>query len=59
MTLLYPKLAKAGVTANVIWDLDDEMLDQAKLSKIEKLQYNKAKEKFCRLTSLGKRKTEI
>jgi len=40
---LYGKFSRANVKAAIIWDLDDEMLDkEIKLTKIEKLSYNKA-----------------
>ena len=39
---LYGKFNEAGVTDNIIWDLDDEMLEDCKLTRIEKLRYQKA-----------------
>ena len=42
---LFDKFCEANITHDVIWDLDDDMLDEAKLTKIEKLQYQKAKAK--------------
>ena len=39
---LYGKFHEAGVTYNIIWDLDDDMLEDCKLTKIEKLRYQKA-----------------
>ena len=42
---LYEKFCDSYVTPDVIWELDEDMLDEAKLNKTEKLQYQKAKEK--------------
>ena len=41
---LYNKFFKANVTPEQILDLDDEMLDEAELTKIEKGAYKKAVE---------------
>lgn len=41
---LHFKLRDKNVTKDVLWELDDEMLDDCKLNNVEKLQYKKAKE---------------
>ena len=33
-----------SVTLDVLWQLDDQMLDDCKFNRVEKLQYEKAKE---------------
>ena len=48
---LHSKFAKAGVDKDVLWDLDDDLLDEAKLTGIEKLKYKKAKEKLSEASS--------
>ena len=40
---LVPKFQQAGVTAEIFWHLDDEMLSDMNLSSIEKLKYNNSK----------------
>ena len=41
---LFEKFSKKVVTVEILWDLDDEMLQDIGLTSIEKLKYNKAKE---------------
>ena len=50
---LYPKFAKANVKADIVWNLNNEMLDEAGLSKIEKLQYRRTQAKLFQTTQLG------
>ena len=40
---LVPKFQQAGVTAEIFWHLDDEMLSIINLNPIEILRYNTAK----------------
>ena len=40
---LAPKFQQFGVTAEVFWSLDDEMLSIINLSSIERLRYKTAK----------------
>ena len=42
---LYSKFVSAGVDNEILWDLDDKHLNEARLTEIEKLKYWKAKEK--------------
>ena len=44
MEHLYRKFRSQNVTIGVLWELDDDMLKDCKLNRVEKLQYNKAKE---------------
>ena len=41
---LYIKFRAQNVVADILWDLDDEMLEHCKLNPMEKLAFNKAKE---------------
>ena len=43
LQLLYPKFLKAGVDKNFIWDLEDEILDKAQLTTLEKMKYINAR----------------
>ena len=43
---LFPKFYKAGVDKEILWELDDTMLDEASLTTIEKTKYGKAKIKY-------------
>ncbi len=43
---LAPKFQKHDVTVDIIWDLDDDMLSELNLTKIEKLKYTTARKKF-------------
>ena len=43
---LYSKFTKAGVDQQILWDLDDELLDEVRLTGIEKLKYMNAKRNF-------------
>ena len=45
LTSLLPKLSKAGVDEDILWELDDNMLDEAGLTMIEKAKYRKTKQK--------------
>ena len=46
ISTLYEKFRDAGITVDIIWKLEDSMLDdELKLSGIEKLKYSTAKEK--------------
>ena len=40
---LYSKLRSQNVTVDVLWRLNDEMLCDCKLNKVENLQYQEAK----------------
>ena len=41
---LYSKLRSQNVTVDVLWRLNDEMLSDCRLNKVENLQYQEAKE---------------
>ena len=56
MEHLYPKLKSQKVTIGVLWELDDDMLKDCKLNRVEKLQYSKAKEEHL---NANKGKLEI
>ena len=43
---LYPKFERAGVVADIIWELDENMLSDSGLNAIEKHRYKKAKAKY-------------
>ena len=48
------KFSQAGVTADVLWDLeDDEIREEVKLTKIQHLRFQKAKQKI-QLTNTDK-----
>ena len=40
------KFQENDVTAEIFWDLDDEALSELKLSKVERMKYNKAKKTY-------------
>ena len=40
------KFQENGVTFDIIWDLNDEVLSELKLSKVERMKYNKAKKSY-------------
>ena len=42
---LYDKFYKKQVTIDIVWDLNNEMLEDIGLTSLEKLKYAKAKEK--------------
>ena len=43
---LYDRFNRNGVTSDILWDLSDEILkDDVKLTRIELLRYQKAKDK--------------
>ena len=44
LACLAEKFAKGGVTTRILWELDEEMLDEIELTKLEKLNYKKASE---------------
>ena len=46
LDVLYDKFHLAGVTSEIVWDLDDDILQEIGLTKLEQLKYRKAKEKF-------------
>ena len=46
LEILYEKFHGAGITSDIIWDLDDDILKDCELTKIEKLRYQKAAAKF-------------
>ena len=43
---LYSKFVEAGVDEKTLWELDDEFLDDAQLTAIQKLRYRKARERI-------------
>ena len=43
---LYSKFVESGVDEETLWELDDEFLDDAQLTAIQKLRYRKTKEKL-------------
>ena len=43
---LYDKFKKKKVTIDIIWDLDNELLENIGLSPVEKLKYTKAKQNW-------------
>ena len=45
---LAPKFQQLGVTAEVFWSLDDEMLSNINLSSIERLRYDTSKKSHGR-----------
>ena len=46
LDVLYDKFHFAAVTLDIIWDLDDDILQEIGLTKLEQLKYRKAKEKL-------------
>ena len=46
LDLLYEKFHSAGITSDIIWELDDDILYECGLTKIENLRYKKAAVKF-------------
>ena len=49
---LYDKFRAAKITSDIIWMLDEEMLEDIGLTKIEKLKYKQAIQKFKRTSWL-------
>ena len=45
LEFLYDKFHAAGINYDIVWNLDDEMLQEAGLTKIEHLRYHNAKAK--------------
>ena len=45
LEFLYDKFHGAGINYDIVWNLDDEMLQEAGLTKIEHLRYHNAKAK--------------
>ena len=43
---LYTKFCEGGVTPKVLWDLNDEILEDIGLTKLEKLSYLKGKKSY-------------
>ena len=43
---LYEKLYEKGVTIDILWELNDELLKEIGLTQLESLKYTKAKEKW-------------
>ena len=43
---LYDKFYKKEVTVDIVWDLNDQLLEDIGLTPLEKLKYTKAKEKY-------------
>ena len=43
---LYSKFVEAGVDEETLWELDDEFLDDAQMTAIQKLKYRRAKERL-------------
>ena len=41
-----PKLQKLGVTVDVVWLLNDDIISDLRLTNVELLRYNTAKEKY-------------
>ena len=41
---LYSKFVEAGVDEEILWELDDEFLNEAGLTAVQKLRYRRAKE---------------
>ena len=50
ITALFDKFCDGNVTTSVLWELDEEILDDIGLSKLEKLKYRKAKEEWKKKT---------
>ena len=46
LEVLYEKFHQAGVTPDIIWVLDDDILRDCQLTKIEKLRYKTAAANF-------------
>ena len=46
LDVLYDKFHFAAVTSDIVWDLDDDILQEIGLTKLEQLKYRKAKAKF-------------
>ena len=53
LDILYEKFHGAGITSDIIWDLDDDILKDCELTKIEKLRYQKAAAKFKEFLNKG------
>ena len=45
---MYDTFNEYGVTVDEIWKLDDEMINDMNLNKLQKLKYRTAKEKFTK-----------
>ena len=43
---LYSKFVEAGVDEEILWDLDDEFLQEAGLTAVQKLRYRRARERL-------------
>ena len=43
---LYSKFVEAGVDEEILWELDDEFLNEAGLTAVQKLKYRRAKERL-------------
>ena len=43
---LYSKFVEAGVDKETLWELDDEFLDDAQMTAIQKSKYRNAKERL-------------
>ena len=46
LEILYVKFHEAAVTSDIVWDLDDDILHECNLTKVEILRYQKAVKKF-------------
>lgn len=46
LDILYEKFHGAGITSDIVWDLDEDILKECDLTKVEKLRYQKAAAKF-------------
>ena len=46
LDVLYDKFHLAAVTSDIVWELNDDILQEIGLTKLEQLKYRKAKEKF-------------
>ena len=53
LEILYEKFHGAGITSDIIWELDDDILNDCELTKIEKLRYQKAAAKFKEFLNKG------
>ena len=42
LEVLYEKFCGAGITSDIVWDLNDDILKDCNLTNIEKLKYQKA-----------------
>ena len=46
LQLLYDKFREGKITSDIIWYLDEDILKECDLTKVEKLRYQKAAAKF-------------